>query len=168
MADRQKYRKSGKFPLGGVPERTNGVVSKTTVRASGPQVRILPPPQQYMINFSKKSKKESENIKDIVKRLEGLENKVDGILDDLEDFKKEMRRVAQRVGVVRFNPFSGVGGDQSFSIALLDADYNGFVITSYYNHEANRIYAKPINNGKSEYQLSKEEEEAINKAKGSC
>jgi hypothetical protein len=68
------------------------------------------------------------------------------------------------VGLVRFNPFGEVGGDQSFSIALLDSDHNGFVITSHYAREASRIYAKPVKNGKSTYALSEEEKGAIKEA----
>ena len=68
------------------------------------------------------------------------------------------------MGIVRFNPFSGVGSDQSFSVALLDKNDNGIVITSLYNREGNRVYAKPIKTGVSEYLLSTEEKSAIEKA----
>jgi len=57
-----------------------------------------------------------------------------------------------------------MGGDQSFSLALLDEENNGVVITSLYSKGGNRIYAKPIIQEKSEYYLSKEEIEAIQKA----
>jgi len=67
--------------------------------------------------------------------------------------------------VVRFNPFSGVGSDQSFSIALLDSNDNGVVITSLYTRNENRVYAKPLKAGRSEYLLSAEEKNAIEKAK---
>jgi hypothetical protein len=66
--------------------------------------------------------------------------------------------------VLRYNPFDNVGGDQSFSIALLDANNNGFVITSLYAREGTRVFAKPIKNGESEFPLSEEEKEAINRA----
>jgi len=48
--------------------------------------------------------------------------------------------------VVRFNPFSEVGGDQSFSIALMDGNNDGFMITALYTRDGNRVYAKPIQN----------------------
>ena len=68
------------------------------------------------------------------------------------------------MGVVRYNPFSDTGSDQSFSIALLDSDNNGMVITSLYSRDGNRVYAKPVKNNVSEYSLSNEEKEAIIKA----
>jgi len=79
--------------------------------------------------------------------------------------RKEKKHV-QKVGVVRFNPFKDIGGDQSFSIALLDEEDNGLVITSLYGREGNRVYAKPIEGGQSKYQLSDEEKEAISRAIG--
>ena len=57
------------------------------------------------------------------------------------------------------------GSDQSFSVALLNSEDSGIVITSHYGKDMQRVYAKPIKNGKGEYSLSAEEEEAIKKAK---
>lgn len=69
-----------------------------------------------------------------------------------------------RIGFVRYNPFGDVGGDQSFSIALLNNDLDGLVISSLHGREGTRVYSKPIKKGKSEYHLSNEEVEAIKKA----
>ena len=63
--------------------------------------------------------------------------------------------------MTRFNPFSEIGGDQSFAFALLDGKNNGFVVTSFYTKEGNRVYGKPIKNGKSQYALSQEELKAV-------
>jgi len=67
-----------------------------------------------------------------------------------------------KTGIVRFNPFKEVGGDQSFAIALLNGKDNGIIISSLYTREGTRIYAKTIKNGKSEkHPLTQEEEQAI-------
>lgn len=72
----------------------------------------------------------------------------------------------QRVGIVRFNPFSDTGGSQSFSMALLDGEDNGIVMTSLYARTGNRWYIKHIQKGKStDTELSKEEQTAIKRAK---
>ena len=120
----------------------------------------------FMFQFFKKKKKEPANLKEVLEYLRKLTEDHQEISRELTDFKKESRKNLQKVGVVRFNPFKEVGGDQSFSIAVFDADNNGFVITSLYSHEASRVYAKPIKNGASLYALSKEEQEALNKAMG--
>jgi hypothetical protein len=67
----------------------------------------------------------------------------------------------QKIGLVRYNAFKDVGSDLSFAIALLDNNNNGVVFNGLYGSESSNIYAKPIKNGKSTYQLSQEEEYAI-------
>ena len=57
-----------------------------------------------------------------------------------------------------------MGGNQSFIIALLDGKNNGFVISSLFVKEGSRVYTKEIKAGKSDYKLSKEELEAIERA----
>ncbi|MDZ4231919.1 MAG: DUF4446 family protein, partial [Candidatus Pacearchaeota archaeon] len=76
-----------------------------------------------------------------------------------------MRQAVSRVGLVRFNPFHEIGGNQSFSLALLNEDTNGVVVTSHYGRESNRVYGKRIVKGKAESSLSEEEEKAIQAAK---
>ena len=118
-----------------------------------------------MFDFFKKEKKEPKNLKEVLACLENMEKNFEELSQELEKLKKEGRLATQKVGIVRFNPFSEVGGDQSFSIALLDGNDSGVVITSLYARGENRVYAKPIKNGVSEYALSKEEKKAIEKAK---
>ncbi len=72
----------------------------------------------------------------------------------------------QRIGIVRFNPFADTGGAQSFTIALLDRNDNGIVMTSLYARAGNRWYVKEIVSGRGkDLDLSKEEASAIAKAK---
>jgi hypothetical protein len=117
-----------------------------------------------MFKFFKKTKKEPKNLKEVLDYLESLDRKIEGVSENLVSFEREMKWSLQKVGTVRFNPFSEVGGDQSFSIALLDGNDTGIVITSLYSREGNRVYAKPIKKGSSKYQLSEEEKKAIEKA----
>lgn len=67
----------------------------------------------------------------------------------------------QKVGLVRYNAFRDVGSDLSFAIALLDRNDNGVVFNGLYGSESSNIYAKPIKNGTSNYQLSDEEKYAL-------
>lgn len=96
-------------------------------------------------------------------------------LDDVNDIKQDNSEIKayytkldydigssiQKVGLVRFNAFQNVGSDLSFALALLDREDNGIVLNGIYGSEASNIYAKPIRNGESTYQLSEEEKEAI-------
>lgn len=77
---------------------------------------------------------------------------------------REGQRHLQHCGIVRFNPFSNTGGDQSFCIALADGRGQGVVITSLHAREGTRIYAKPLVRWESPYPLTDEEREAIRRA----
>lgn len=70
----------------------------------------------------------------------------------------------QRVAMVRFNAFEDVGGEQSFAIALLDAQANGVVLSSLYGRQDSRLYAKTVIGGQGERPLSDEERRAVEKA----
>ncbi|MCL6589743.1 MAG: DUF4446 family protein [Firmicutes bacterium] len=72
----------------------------------------------------------------------------------------------QKVGLVRFKAFQNSGGDQSFALALLDADGDGIVMSSIFGREEARVYCKPVSQGTSTYPISEEEKEAIEKAMG--
>ncbi len=98
-------------------------------------------------------------------QFKNLEENLEKLSKELKSFKKESGWFLQKVGMVRFNPFSEVGSDQSFSVALLNGQDDGVVITSLYTREENRVYGKPIKGGISEYSLSNEEKEAIQIAK---
>ncbi|MBU1290102.1 DUF4446 family protein [Patescibacteria group bacterium] len=99
-----------------------------------------------------------------IKRLKKAEEGIKGLSKNLKSVEKMAERSIQKASVVRFNPFKETGGDQSFVIALLDSRDNGLVITSLFTRQGNRVYSKPIKEGKSTYPLSKEETEALKKA----
>lgn len=82
----------------------------------------------------------------------------------LTELKTKVTFAVQKVGLVRFNPFSDGGGNFSFSLALLDERNTGIIFTSMYGREQNRIYTKKIDQGKCEIKLTEEEEQAVEKA----
>ena len=73
---------------------------------------------------------------------------------------RRTERSLQHVGLVRFNPFEDTGSDQSFVVALLDAQHDGFVVSSRHGRGSTRVFAKPVSAGVSTHQLSNEEGEA--------
>lgn len=78
--------------------------------------------------------------------------------------EEQGRRAVQHVGVVRYNPFEDTGSNQSFALALVDADGNGVVVSSLHSRQQTRVYLKEIVGGQSEAQLSGEETEALRRA----
>lgn len=95
----------------------------------------------------------TKEIKEIFKRLDAIE----------EADKKHI----QKVGLVRFNPFSELGGDHSFCLAILDERDTGIVFTGLHTRDRTRIYMKDIKNGKSDLELSAEEKKALASAQRS-
>ncbi|MCF8565700.1 DUF4446 family protein [Alicyclobacillus tolerans] len=66
--------------------------------------------------------------------------------------------------VLRYNAFHELGSDLSFSVALLDEEQNGVVLSSIYGRDESRTYAKPVVHGNSSYALTDEEQEVIGRS----
>jgi hypothetical protein len=116
----------------------------------------------------------SANAPDI-ERLLKLHTKT---IEDLLRFQAESTLETQKLGerikkkvasaeTLRFNPFpgEGVGGNQSFSVCLADEEGNGNILTSMHTRERTNVFAKPIKNWQSEYELTEEEKRAIENSK---
>lgn len=80
--------------------------------------------------------------------------------------ERDLKRALGRVALVRFNPFEDTGGNQSFALAVLDANGDGFVVSSLHARQGTRVYAKSVRGGRSEAALSGEEEQALRQALG--
>jgi len=114
--------------------------------------------------LGKKAKDLEETIlileNDIVKLKKSKETTEKELLEINAKLKKSIRGVE----TIRFNPFPDQGSNQSFAIGLLNEEKDGLVLSSLYSRERMSIFAKPIKAGKSEYELSDEEKEALKKA----
>ena len=82
----------------------------------------------------------------------------------LQKHERRLTLMKGNVGVHRFNAFSDTGSDLSFSIAIVNEEEDGVVLTGLYSREQTYLYAKPIVNGQSAYMLSQEEKKAISLA----
>ncbi|MDQ6693687.1 MAG: DUF4446 family protein [Chloroflexota bacterium] len=98
-------------------------------------------------------------------RLETTRMEVDAIAKQVAVLDTAVAQSVQHVGLVRFNPFSDTGGDQSFAIALLDGNSDGVVISSLHSRTSTRFYAKPVKAGASALSLSDEEMQALQQAR---
>lgn len=78
---------------------------------------------------------------------------------------KRLNKSIRNIEMIRFNPFIDAGSNQSFAISLLNDEGNGVVMSSLYARDRMSIFAKPIKNGKSEFELSDEEKEVLEKSK---
>ncbi|MGL5244853.1 MAG: DUF4446 family protein [Sarcina sp.] len=81
-----------------------------------------------------------------------------------ELLNKKINKCVQKISVIRYKAFSDVGSDLSFSVALLDENNDGVILTGIYARYESTTYAKPIDKGISRYDLSEEELHVLNDA----
>jgi hypothetical protein len=97
-------------------------------------------------------------------RIDDLRQAVDEIAAALTRVDKRIDGTIENVAVVRYDAFGDHGGQQSATVALLDASRSGIIISSVQGRDYARIYTKELNCGSSAVALSPEEEEAVRRA----
>jgi len=127
---------------------------------------------RYFILFSKLTK--GMEVTDLKKVFEKILTRGDVNTKDIKALNEKFdileddsKTHIQKIGLIRFNPFKELGGDHSFSLAILDAHDSGIIITGLHTRDRTRVYLKDIKKGKSEFELSKEEEKALASAQKS-
>ncbi len=106
-----------------------------------------------------------EILDNLVREQTISKNRLTGAEQKISDITGLIKTHIQKIGIVRYNPFSDTGGSQSFSLVLLDEYDNGIIITSLYARTGIRWCVKEIKGGKgTTLELSKEEALAVRKA----
>ena len=85
---------------------------------------------------------------------------------DIRKLYRKLESAFQKVGLVRYDAFRQMGGQLSFSLALLDENNNGFIINSVHSTEGCYSYTKEVRNGESSISLGEEEKKALALAMG--
>ena len=97
-----------------------------------------------------------------ISQVEEIKIRDQQLINYCNNINRELSKTIQKVGLYRYDAYSNTRNKLSFALALLNRDNTGVVLNSIYGIDDSNIYAKPVNNGKSRYNLSFEEEEAIN------
>ncbi|HAS80468.1 MAG: hypothetical protein UR25_C0001G0071 [Candidatus Nomurabacteria bacterium GW2011_GWE1_32_28] len=113
----------------------------------------------------KKAKDLEENIETLEENISKLKLAKEKIEKDIVDINQKLKKSIRGLETIRFNPFPDQGSNQSFAVGMVNEDGDGVVFSSLYSRERMSIFAKPIKNGTSEYELTTEEKEVLNKAK---
>lgn len=131
-----------------------------------------------IVNISKLKKKymkfmQGKDAKSLEKDIIGLYEDNRFIKANEEKHKKDIRTLYkkfessfQKMGIVKYDAFRQMGGQLSFSLALLDENDNGFIINSVHSTEGCYSYTKEIRNGQSSISLGEEEKQALDMAMG--
>lgn len=123
--------------------------------------------RRHYFNLISKTRKEriDEMLDELLKNDKKFSQDIGIINTQLKGVIEHSKIPLQKVGLVRFNPFERVGGEQSFVLSLLNDHNSGLVINFIYTREGLRTYIKKVKAGKGEkYELSDEELEAIKKS----
>ena len=83
---------------------------------------------------------------------------------DINDLYNRLASCFQKIGIIKYDAFNQMGGQLSYSIALLDEDNNGFLLNSVHSTEGCYSYSKEIRGGKCRLELGEEEQMALNEA----
>jgi hypothetical protein len=108
--------------------------------------------------------------------LEGVMMQITKQLHDLRDTQKEinthlitvdsrLNKSIRRVESIRFNPFADAGSNQSFALAFLNDEGDGVIMSSLYARDRMSVFVKPVSSGKSDFELSEEEQKVLERAK---
>ncbi|MBO4863483.1 MAG: DUF4446 family protein [Eubacterium sp.] len=118
----------------------------------------------YTLTSGKKAKDLEHIILRRFKEMDKVKARMKHFSKDHRTFKGHLDSCYNRMGLVKYDAFENMAGELSYSLALLNQDNSGFVISSMHSKEGCFSYAKEIIKGESYIALSKEEKEAIQKA----
>lgn len=110
----------------------------------------------------------AKNLEDVMitldKQMAELKDMQVKINKHLVTVDKRLDQSIRNVETIRFNPFEDAGSNQSFAMSFLNDEGNGVLISSLYARDRMSIFAKPIKDGKSEFDLSVEEREVLGRS----
>ena len=114
--------------------------------------------------LGKKAKDLEDTIITLGQEITKLNKAKEDMQKDITLISSKLKKSIRGLETIRFNPFPDQGSNQSFAIGILNEEGDGVVLSSLYSRERMSVFAKPIKNNKSEYELSNEEKEALRKA----
>lgn len=110
-----------------------------------------------------------DNLEDVLIKLHQQVDKQQQTIESqqkaVDELIKQQPLHKSKVAITRYNAFADKGSDLSFSIAIVDEQKDGVVITGIHSREGGYIYGKPVEKGQSKYSLTPEEVKVIEEAK---
>ena len=107
----------------------------------------------------------SQNVEELLldhlKERQELRNHIEQLDDRVITLERKIQRSKRHVGLVRFDAFPDIGGNQSFTMAVYDDNGDGAILSSIVGRADNKVYGKNLTNGKSDHNLTGEEQQAI-------
>ncbi len=107
----------------------------------------------------------AENLEGLMRDLSNHAKMVDdGLIDHsnkIDALRLKLDKQGRGIKLTRFNPFTDVGGNQSFAVSIINSEGDGVVFSSLYSRDRMSVFAKPIKGGTSDIELSPEEKSVV-------
>ena len=100
-------------------------------------------------------------IGEVVEHVKALSHEAEVQAAELATLEARLKQQGRGVKLVRFNPFADVGSAQSFAVAIMNSQGDGVVFSSLYSRERMSVFAKPVMKGKSDIELTPEEQSVV-------
>ncbi len=107
-----------------------------------------------------------EIIREQIEEIKELKSQDRINKDAIRTLTKNVKGSYQKFGMVKYNAFKGMGGNLSFTFAMLDLNNTGFILNSVHSREGCYLYIKNVEKGETEAALGNEEKEALEQALG--
>lgn len=102
-----------------------------------------------------------EIINSISVKLKKLESYKESSLQTIGELQAQLNTAHQKISIHKYSAFAEVGGSLSFTLAVLDKNNDGYILTNIVGRDQSRIYCKQIHKGISEQQLTAEEQKTL-------
>jgi len=104
----------------------------------------------------------ARNLEDIIillrKDIRSLKNENKLNREAIRELNKIQRECYQKIGILKYDAFDGMGGKLSFALCILNYRNSGYIINSIHSREVTFNYIRIVENGQTEQVLSRERE----------
>ncbi len=143
------------YIIGGVFFIWLGIITIVLLKTRGHYLNLVSNTKKGQIN---------DILDELIRTDQIISKDIVSIKKELKDEIQASQLHLQKVGLLRFNPFERIAGEQSFVVALLDNENSGMILNFIYTRDGLRVYTKKVKRGQGEeYELSEEEKKVIEK-----
>lgn len=107
----------------------------------------------------------SQNVEQLLlehmKERQELRKHLELLDERVISLERKIQRSKRHLGLVRYDAFPDTGGNQSFTLAVYDDNGDGAILSSIVGRADNKVYGKNLINGKSDHNLTDEDQKAI-------
>lgn len=132
--------------------------------ANRAKVMATPTPEMRRLAEGLSRPEGAQLLSQLLSQVQAQEGRLRDLESAREQLKAQLKGAVQKIGLRRFNSETGLGGNLSFALVMLDARNHGLMITSIHSLESNRTFLRAIINGGTDLPMMPEEQEALAQA----